>query len=181
MNDKDIKQIQEKKVEEMTKDEIFEAMKILNINEGEQIKKEFSQYKRFGIVVKKEGRISYKAFAKTAPTLIDAIKNIDEAPGDFINIICPKLISGDVDYNEMNKDEIEISKKILKESHALEQKGVVINSNLIWEVWKIIRGEACEKIVKEAGLPIEQLQEIYSYLTDDQVQEIRAKYKTYFN
>ena len=181
MNDKDIQKIQEKNVDEMTKDEVFEAMKILNINEGEQIKKEFSQYKRFGIVVKKEGRISYKAFAKTAPTLVDTIRNIDETPGDFINIICPRLIRGDVDFDEMSEEEIEISKKILKEGHMLEQKGVTINSNLIWEVWKIIRGESCEKMIKESGLPIKQLQEIYSYLTNEQVEEIKAKYKTYFN
>jgi len=36
-------------------------------------------------------------------------------------------------------------------------------------------------MIKESGLPIKQLQEIYSYLTNEQVEEIKAKYKTYFN
>lgn len=180
MNDKEIKQIQEAQVSQMSKDEVFEIMRILNIIEGDKIKNEFTSYKRFGITVQKEGRVSYDVIVKEAPTLIDDIKNIEGAPGDVIEKVYPKLISGDVNFNEMSSEEQDKCKKILEETHTLEQKGVVFNENMLWELWKINRGEVCRKFVQDAGLPINQLIEMYSYFTDEQVQEIKEKYHKYF-
>lgn len=181
-------------VDKMTKEEIDDVVTVNNIVIGEKEEDEFEAGLRFGIEMPKEGRIPFSIVEEGLDVIWEEINNIKGYPGDTINtgMFTTKLVTKDEKYfeefvNDMKdrrgrpmKEQQKKYREMRKEALALIEKGLKWNDNLIWTLWKIIRGRRQRGIMEKSGESVEFKIELYSYIHDECLDEIIQRFRDRF-
>jgi len=181
-------------VDKMTSEEINDVVTVNNIVIGEKEEDEFEETIRFGIAMPKEGRIPFDIVEEGLNVIWEEIENIKGFPGDTINtgLFTTKLVTKDEKFFEEfvgnmkdrrgkpMKEEQEKYRKMREEALGLIEKGLKWNDNLIWTLWKIIRGRRQRTFMEKSGESVEFKIELYSYIHDECLDEILARYRSRF-
>ena len=181
-------------VDKMTSEEINDVVTVNNIVIGEKEEDEFEATIRFGIEMPKEGRIPFDIVEENLDVIWTEIENIKGFPGDTINtgLFTTKLVTKDEKFFEEfvgdmkdrrgkpMKEEQEKYRKMREEALGLIEKGLKWNDNLIWTLWKIIRGRRQRTFMEKSGESVEFKIELYSYIHDECLDEILARYRSRF-
>ena len=191
---KQIEIMQSSDVDKMSKEEIDDVVTINNIIIGEKEEDEFEAGLRFGIEMPKEGRIPFEIVEENLDVLWEEINNIRGYPGDTINtgMFTTKLVTKDEEYfeefiNNMKDrrgrpmtEQQERYREMRKEALLLIEKGLKWNENLIWTLWKIIRGRRQRAIMEKTGESVEFKIELYSHIHDECLDEILQRFRDRF-
>ena len=181
-------------VEQMSKEEIDDVVTINNIVIGEKEEDEFEETIRFGIAMPKEGRIPFNVVEENLDVIWTEIENIKGFPGDTINtgMFTTKLVSKDEKFFEEfvdgmkdrrgrpMKEEQKKYRKMREEALVLIEKGLKWNDNLIWTLWKIIRGRRQRAFMEKSGESVDFKIELYSYIHDETLDAIIQKFRGRF-
>lgn len=181
-------------VDKMTSEEINDVVTVNNIVIGEKEEDEFEETIRFGIAMPKEGRIPFDIVEENLDVIWTEIENIKGFPGDTINtgLFTTKLVTKDEKFFEEfvgdmkdrrgkpMKEEQEKYRKMREEALGLIEKGLKWNDNLIWTLWKIIRGRRQRAFMEKSGESVNFKIELYSYIHDECLDEILERYRSRF-
>lgn len=197
MTKKQIKQVEEvvgKKLEDIDNWSIEEIEEPIFIEQVEiaEIEKEnfYEAVTEMGLPYIKKGRIPFEEFEKIATTILQFFKESSNPKTDIKNILA---MEREVGLNQINsrieksrkirdkdkKGTIERNTNVHNELKTLKDKGVKINKNLMWSLYKIMRGEKRLDRFEEDGQDIELLKLQNTFIDDetmDLLKEMRSEY-----
>ncbi len=179
-------------IEDLKIEEIEEILFVEQIEEG-QIKKEnfYEAVTRMGLPYKKKGRVPFKEVEEVAEELCEFLKVSSNPRADIKDVLKMKTAKGVTKINsrikkskkirEKNKTPlIERNNKIHEEINELENNNVKTNSNLMWDIYIIKRGEKRLERFEEEGQDIELLKLQNSFIDEEQIDELKELRTEYY-
>lgn len=168
-------------VKNLSDEEVGEIISIKKIEKGEKTLKNFSELVKFGTAVPRPGRISWEKLKDSV-----YVKYIKESEFDDLS----DGLLDDVFFNEEMKaehiedmkeegedEELQIFKEVEKEIKKLQDKGLEINRNLVWDIKSILTMEKQKYYLIRDGNDIEFLKELYSYIPQKKMKRIEKRWK----
>lgn len=171
LNEKQQEKLSKMTVEKLVSNEKVtdELLNVWKIVQGEEAEQNFQyEYDELFDEYDEVCAVSLEEFKKLAPVLYE---RVGSTKGDKIynaikngkfTVGLTKKVNVENKIKEIQEDErlpedvkkvqIEKRKVILKEANALEEKGVKVNKNLCWKIWRIEEGKRTYDFVNEDSL-----------------------------
>lgn len=172
-------------------EEVEEPIFVDQIEEGEIEKENFYEaVTEMGLPYIKKGRIPFDEFKPIATTILEFLKTSTNPQIDTKNVLAMETdkglekINGRIEKSSKIRDKdkkstIERNIKIHDEIISLKEAGVKVNKNLMWSLYKIMRGQKRLERFEEDGQDIELLKLQNSFIdneTIDLLKEMRSEY-----
>lgn len=173
-------------------EQIEEPIFVEQVEIGEIEKENFyNAVTEMGISYIKKGRIPFEEFEEMAPNMLQFLKESTNPKVDTKNVLAMETEKGVEKINSKiertkkirDKDKqktIDRNVNIHNEINTLKENGVKVNRNLMWSVYKIMRGEKRLERFEEDGKDIELLKLQNSFIDDETMEELKEMRSEYY-
>ena len=179
-------------LEGWTIEEIEEPIFVDQIEIGEVEEANFYEaVTEMGVGYIKKGRIPFEEFEEMATSMLQFFKESTNPKVDTKNALAMETEKGVEKINAKVKRTSKIREKdkqktidrninIHNEIKTLKENGVKVNRNLMWSVYKIMRGKKRLERFEEDGKDIELLKLQNSFIDDETMEELKEMRSEYY-
>lgn len=171
-------------VKNLTDEEIGEIISVQKIEKGEEVKKTFSELMKFGTAVKRPGRIPFDEIEESYLEYIKESDFFDDLNEGYLDeVFTDKELEAEMleDMREEGEEEeIAFYEEVKEGIEKMKEQGLVINRNLVWDLFSILNGEKQRYYLERKGNDIEFLKKLYGHIPEKKMKRINKRWKKRF-
>lgn len=181
---KQIEQVKNMVVKNLSDDEIREIISLRKVEKGEKALASFDGLVKFGAKVPRPGRIPWDEISEN---YIEYIKESDFFEDLNDGLLDEVFFDDDIEAEMLDDmreegelEEIKFYKEVKKDILEMTEKGLKVNRNFVWDVFNIINGEKQRFYLERDGNDIEFLKKLYSHIPAKKEKRIMKRWKKMF-